>query len=89
MSRTKPCIRCNSRCSLFWYTISVGGNDIGELCDYRLQGMTWKAIAEEMNLNVSTIKNHRKEIEDEITEIEVEDKIWREVEKDTTYDPYS
>lgn len=34
MSRTKPCIRCNSRCSLFWYSIAVGGEEIGELCDH-------------------------------------------------------
>lgn len=45
---------------------------------HRLQGKTWNHIAQDLNLNVSTIKNHKKEIEDEIAEIEFETEVMRE-----------
>lgn len=50
----------------------------------RLRGDTWKKIADDLNLNVSTVKNHKKEIEDAIAEMEVEEKIRRDAAKDVS-----
>lgn len=48
----------------------------------RLEGWKWVDISKVLQVNISTIKNHRKEIEDEIAEIEVEEKIRREAMKE-------
>lgn len=33
MASKHLCIRCGSRCSLFWWSLAIGGEDHGELCD--------------------------------------------------------